>query len=112
MRLFGSLFQNSVTKRKFRKYYFADHPVDLSKLTEFRGDAFPVSGPASWLDQPDSLLEVERKLREGIITEVQAEMCRRWIFNGYIIEKGLISDVEIDEAWSAYEKAINDGLIS
>jgi hypothetical protein len=112
MRLFGNLFQRSSANRKFKDYYFADRPVDLLKIKEFRSEAFPDSGPACWLDRPNSLLEVGRKHKEGLITDAQAEMCRKWIFDGYLIEKGLISDADLDEVWSAYEKAIRDGVIS
>src|SRR5262245_7136065 len=78
------------TDDDFRQYYFADVPVDLQAISEFRNDAFPSSGPACWLDQPDALLAVDRKLAEGTITIEDAEICRMWIVDGYIVVPNLI----------------------
>ncbi|HWG05493.1 MAG TPA: phytanoyl-CoA dioxygenase family protein [Beijerinckiaceae bacterium] len=103
---------NSRAAHQFKKYYFADRPVDLAEIREFRGDAFPASGPLCWLDQPDALAEVERKRCEGLITDADAAMCKQWIFRGYLIVNALIPDAELDEAWQAYEKAIEEGVIT
>jgi hypothetical protein len=97
--------------RHFRKFYFADRPVDLDGIGEFRNDAFPISGPACWLDRPDALIEVERRRQSGAIDAQQADMCAKWIFDGYVIAPGLIGRDELDRAWSAYEGAIADGRV-
>lgn len=110
---FGSLRRKS--KRSdgdFRKYYFADVAVDLNAVAEFRNDAFPRSGPACWLDQPDALLAVERKLAEQRITAAEAEICRKWVVDGYYIAPNLIEDGLLDRVWDAYEKAIRDGVVA
>lgn len=95
----------------FHRHYFAEVPVDLKALPEFRNDAFPMSGPACWLDQPDALLAVERKLAEGTITAEDADICRKWIVDGYYIAPNLIDHGLLDHTWEAYEKAIQAGSI-
>jgi hypothetical protein len=110
--LLRRLRSRGVVARQFRKFYFADHPVDFLKITEFRNDAFPSSGPVCWLDRPDALIEVERRRQTGLLDSEQAEMCAKWIFDGYIIVPGLIDRDELDTVWSAYERAIADGRIT
>jgi hypothetical protein len=95
----------------FRKHYFADVPVNLDAIVEYRNDAFPASGPACWLDQPDALLAVEHRLSRGAITAEDAQMCRQWIVDGYYIARGLIDHALLDRTWEAYEKAIRDGTV-
>jgi hypothetical protein len=102
----------AIPKRRFRKYYFADVAVNFDAITEYRSEAFPDSGPACWLDRPDALIQVERKLRSGIIDASQAEICRKWIFDGYFIAPGLIDPTHLDTVWHAYEQAIADGRIT
>jgi hypothetical protein len=98
-------------EQKFRELYIADRPVDFSKITEFRGDAFPESGPAPWLDRPNALIEVERLHRTGKLTDNQAEICAKWIFDGYVIIPGLIDHDVLDRVWQAYEQAVKDGTV-
>jgi Phytanoyl-CoA dioxygenase (PhyH) len=100
------------TERQFKRYYLAERPVDFSAIKEFRNDAFPDSGPRPWLDRPNALLEVERQQREGVISDSQAEVCAKWIFDGYYIANGLIDQSDIDAAWTAYERAIQDGVLT
>jgi ectoine hydroxylase-related dioxygenase (phytanoyl-CoA dioxygenase family) len=106
-----SLLSRAAYKRQFRKYYFAERPVNLDAITEFRNDAFPPSGPGCWLDQPDALIEVERRKQNGVLTGEQAGLCLKWIFDGYFIVPGLISRDDLETAWQAYERAIADGRI-
>ncbi len=96
----------------FRRHYFADVPVDLDAIGELRGDAFPASGPAPWLDRPDALLAVDRRLAEGTITAGDAELCRQWIVDGYLIVENLIEHDLLDRTWEAYEQAIRDGRVT
>src|ERR1700678_4288208 len=98
-------------EQKFRELYIADRPVDFIKITEFRGDAFPESGPACWLDRPNALLEVERRHRAGELTGSQADICANWIFDGYVIMPGLIDQDLLDRVWLAYEQAVADGIV-
>src|SRR5579872_222305 len=98
--------------RKFRDLYIADQVVDFTTVKQFRGDAFPSSGPASWLDRPNALLEVERRHRLGELTGSQAELCTKWIFDGYCIVPGLIERELLDRVWAAYEQAIADGTVT
>lgn len=109
--IFNNLKSQSADK-KFKKYYVADRSVDLSKIGEYRNDAFPQSGPYCWLDRPNALIEVERKELKGELTLEQSKMCQKWIFDGYLIAENLLGDVEIDGAWAAYEKAIAKGVIT
>jgi hypothetical protein len=97
--------------RRFRELYIAERPLDFTKITEFRGDAFPDSGPTCWLDRPNALLEVERRHHAGEITDSQADLCSKWIFDGYCIVPGLIGRDILDRVWQAYEQAIADGIV-
>ncbi len=97
--------------KQFRKFYFAEQAVDLHAIGEFRNDAFPNSGPVCWLDQPDALIEVNRRHQNGMIDARQVEMCKKWIFDGYFVAPGLIGRDELDAAWHAYESAIVAGSV-
>ena len=90
---------------------FADQPLNVSKLPSFRAEHFPYSGPYPWLDQPDALDRIERKLRQGEINAEEAEQCRYWAAHGYIIIPGLIGSAILDDVWDAYEKGVQSGKI-
>jgi hypothetical protein len=100
-----------VRGRKFRELYPAADFVDLDGIREFRGDKFPSGPPTAWLDRPDAQTEIDAKLKAGEIDETQAQACRFWIENGYLIVPGLIDDATLDAAWAAYEKALADGVL-
>jgi hypothetical protein len=91
--------------------YFAELPVDVSQLPSLRAEHFPYAGPYPWLDQPDALDQIDARLRSGRLTEEQAEQCRYWVKNGYLILPKLIADETLDLVWAAYEKAVQDGTI-
>ena len=90
---------------------FANQPVKLSRVPAFRAEHFPYAGPYPWLDRPDALERIGDKLRNGELTKEEAEQCRRWSRDGYIIVKKLFDDDTLDIVWSAYEKAISSGRI-
>jgi hypothetical protein len=90
---------------------FADQPLSVSKLPAFRAEHFPYSGPYPWLDRPDALDRVEEKLRQGQIDAADAEQCRYWTENGYVILPRLFAGSVLDEVWEANEKAIRTGKI-
>ena len=90
---------------------FAEQPVNLSKLPSFRAEYFPRSGPHPWLDGSGALDQIEQKLKTGTVTQEEAEQCRFWANNGYVILRKLIEDRILDEVWDAYEKAIRSGRI-
>jgi hypothetical protein len=92
----------------FSRYYFARVPVDLSNFGEFRREKFPDSGPACWLDRPDAFYHIQRRLALGEITEADAEMCRKWVIDGYWIAEKLIDDNTLDQVWASYEKAFEE----
>jgi hypothetical protein len=98
--------------RAFRDRYIADVPVDLARIAEYRAEAFPQSGPACWLDRPDALLRIDEKVRAGDISDAQADCCRQWVTEGYVIAKNLIDFDLLDRTWEAYEHAISSGVIS
>lgn len=96
----------------FRKQYFADVPVDLAALPQFRNEFFPASGPLPWIDQPDALIALEEKVAAGAIDAVDAALCRSFIVDGFCIVKNLVPADALDAAWQAYEKALSDGVVS
>lgn len=90
---------------------FADLPVDVLHLPSLRAEHFPYSGPYPWLDQPDALKQIEVRVRDGRLAPAEAEQCRFWHENGYIILPKLFDSPTLDHVWEAYEKAVADGLI-
>src|SRR5580700_9863359 len=93
------------------RHSFADQPVKVSRLPSFRAEHFPYSGPYPWLDRADAMEQVDSRLKRNEITEHEADLCRCWSTNGYVILKNLIEDQILDEVWGAYEKAIETGRI-
>ena len=105
---FRSLTEQRAKRRlqPFRQTYVADVPVDLETLPQFRGEFFPSSGPAPWIDRPDALLRTERMIAEGRISEADAEICRKFIIDGYYIAENLIAADGLDAVWQSYEEAL------
>ena len=91
---------------------FAEKPVNVAELPSLRAENFPYSGPHPWLDQPDALEQMEARLRTGQLTASEAEQCRYWRENGYVILPKIIEDRVIDDVWQAYEKAVETGVIT
>jgi hypothetical protein len=89
--------------------FFADQAIKFSQVPAFRAEHFPYAGPYPWLDREDALERIEERLSRGELTEEEAEQCRFWSRNGFIILKKLIDDPTLDTIWSAYEKAIRSG---
>lgn len=96
-------------RRKFRRFYKLGDPVDLDRVGEFRNEAFPQGAPTAWLDRPDAEREIARKFETGAIDAAQAEACRFWIKNGYLIVSGLLDHPTLDATWAAYEDALAAG---
>src|SRR4051794_26181457 len=90
---------------------FADQPLNLSRIPTYRAEHFPYSGPYPWLDQPGAEDQIEAKLRAHTISSPEADLCRYWSENGYIILPKLIDPATLDSVWDAYEKAIRTGKI-
>jgi hypothetical protein len=91
---------------------FADQPLNIAQLPSFRAEHFPPSGPHPWLDQADAFAQIDDRLRQGKITPSEAEQCRCWSANGYVILERLIESRLLDETWNAYETAIRKGRIA
>jgi hypothetical protein len=83
---------------------FAEKAVNVSKLPAFRAEHFPYVGPYPWLDRPDALVRIEEKLRAGEITASEAEQCRHWHANGYIVLEKLFDDETLTAVWDSYER--------
>jgi hypothetical protein len=90
---------------------FADEAVKFSKLPAYRAEHFPYAGPYPWLDRPDALDRIDEKLQRGEINAHEAEQCRHWASQGYIILRQSIDGQTLDDVWNAYEKAIQAGKI-
>jgi hypothetical protein len=84
----------------------ADRPVNTFRLPAFRAEHFPASGPFPWLDRPDALEQIERRFAGR-----DAELCRKWVADGYVILPGLIDSATLDTVWEAYESAVGAGRI-
>jgi hypothetical protein len=87
-----------------------DPPFDISKLEHIRAGQFPSNaGPQPWLDRPDAPKLIDQRLKNGEITQTQAELCRKWSRDGYLILEEFFSANQLDLAWVAYEMAMVKG---
>jgi hypothetical protein len=85
-------------------------PVDLAAMPLYRRSAFPADGgPAPWLDQPDAEARIAERLASGEISSEEAELCRKWSRDGYLILEGFYSRELMDQTWGEYEAAIRAG---
>ncbi|MDE3198050.1 MAG: phytanoyl-CoA dioxygenase, partial [Acidobacteriota bacterium] len=89
----------------------ADLPVRTSRLPAFRAEYFPDSGPYPWLDRDDAEQQIPARLERQEISSAEADMCRYWAANGYIVLENLFDASTLDEVWEGYEKAIRAGRI-
>jgi hypothetical protein len=84
--------------------------VDLSTITVYRRSAFPAQGgPAPWLDHPQADARIAERLAAREITAEEAEMCRKWARDGYVILKGFYKPRLLTKTWQEYEEAIAEG---
>ena len=90
---------------------FADQPLRTSRLPAFRAEHFPYSGPYPWLDRPDAAERIEKKLAAGQLTPEEAEHCRHWSEQGYVILRNLVEAPVLEAVWSSYEEAVERGRI-
>lgn len=87
-------------------------PVDLSAMTVMRRRQFPSEGVLGpWLDAANARPEIDRREEAGEITAQEAELCRQWERDGFVILKAFYAPDEIDRAWRAYEDRIADGMV-
>jgi hypothetical protein len=100
------------SEQRFRQRYFAEIPVDLESLPQFRAEQFPQSGPAPWIDQPDALDRTRAMAERGELTESDAAICRQFIVEGFTVAPGLVSAAELDAAWQGYERALAEKVVS
>ena len=89
----------------------ADQPVKISRLPSFRAEHFPEAGPFPWLDRDDALDQIAARLDRNEITASDAEICRYWVTNGYVIIENLFDLATLDAVWGGYEEAIRAGRI-
>ena len=107
---FVKLFKKRRNFMKFRRFYSVGDPVDLPQIGKFRNEEFPQGEPFAWLDRADAESEIADKLESGAIDAAQAEACRFWIKNGYLIVPGLIDHATLDATWAEYQQALAVGV--
>jgi hypothetical protein len=85
-------------------------PVDVAAMEVYRRSKFPADGgPVPWLDRPDAHDRIAERLASGEITPNEADLCRKWARDGYVILEAFYSPALMDETWAAYEAAIATG---
>ncbi len=92
--------------------FFGQQPVDESTLPAYRAEHFPYAGPHPWLDRPDWAEQVEARVRQGVLSAEDAELCRHWARGGYVILRGAMDAGLLDAGWQGYERAIAAGAIT
>ena len=88
-----------------------DVAMDIAPDQVWRATRLPRHGPQPWLDRPDAEEEVAKRLKYGHITADQADLCRHWIRDGYVIIRGLIDQATLDDVWRHYEQYLAAGLL-
>ncbi|TPV99824.1 MAG: hypothetical protein USCAAHI_00741 [Beijerinckiaceae bacterium] len=99
-------------KEQFKRLYIATHPIDFSNITEFRNDAFPEAARRAGSTGQTLSWRSNAKKRDREITAAQAEMCAKWVPDGYYIAPGLLSLEKLERTWRAYEAALAEGAIT
>lgn len=89
----------------------AQPPADLGAIDAFRVENFPPTAVRPWLDQPDAEQRIADLLQRREITALQAQWCRSWITEGYVIIEGMFTHEALDQTWAAYEAAIAAGRL-
>lgn len=84
----------------------AERPIDVSRLRDLRAHYLPASGPVPWLDRPDAEERIAEREARGELSAEQAERCRRWSRDGYLVLEGVFAPAELDAVWSEFEQAI------
>jgi hypothetical protein len=86
--------------------------ADLAGMDVYRADRFPAEGgPVPWLDRPEADALIAGALERGEITEAEADLCRKWWRDGYVILEGFYPAERLDETWAAYEAGIASGEV-
>ena len=93
-------------EREFRARYFADEPVNLEALPQYKLERFPDCGPRPWLDAPDANEKIAERLARGEISAEQAAKCREWAASGALVLEKFFDDARLERMWSAYEDAV------
>lgn len=89
-----------------------DPPANLSGMPIYRMDRFPqASGPAPWLDRPDAESQIDARQAGGEITADEADLCRKWVRDGYVILEGFYAHDRLEDVWRAYEAALASGAL-
>ena len=87
-------------------------PVTVASVGAARVENFPATGPVPWLDRPDAIERIAERQAAGEITAKQADLCRKWHSDGYVILRGFFSAERLASVWIAYEAAIADGRLT
>nr|WP_321984986.1 hypothetical protein [uncultured Lichenicoccus sp.] len=79
-----------------------DIPYRIPAASPVRAGQFPKDGGRQpWLDRPDAVKRVARRVASGEITRQQGNLCLKWIKDGYLILDGFLSANQLDLAWAA-----------
>jgi hypothetical protein len=100
----------SAVERRFASY-FADVPVDLDGLRDYKIEYFPASGPEPWLDGEGAETLIAQRVAAGGISEEQGQACRQWAQNGVLVLPKFFDETLLDETWAAYDQAVRDGKV-
>lgn len=99
----------AAVESRFRGSYFADEPVDLDAIRDYKLESFPPSGPLPWLDREDAETLIEGKSARGEISDDQARRCREWARDGFLVLEKFFDSAALDAIWEAYEAAVREG---
>ena len=98
-------------EQAFRDRYFADVPVDVDGMADYKLESFPDSGPIPWLDRPDAEAAIAERQARGEISAEEAEACRTWSRSGAIVLERFFGADVLDRTWRGYEAAVESGRV-
>lgn len=87
-------------------------PLAVDPSAVHRAGTFPDAGPSPWLDRPDARDAIAGAKRAGRITAHEADFCRKWSRDGYVVAEKLFDDTFLDYVWGEYEAAIASGVLT
>ncbi len=104
-------FRRRAIERQFGGPVVPEVAVEVDAVDIFRAENFPDAGPVPWLDRPDALERIDERHAVGGLTDEQAELCRKWVADGYVILPKFFDDIRLDYVWDAYEASVADAVI-
>lgn len=104
-KLYGKFFARS------EFLYTEEMDQELSKIDRVIHKNIPESKRKAWLDEPNAMEMLEKKINSGEITKEYYKLGVDFVNNGYCVVESCFSEELIDSVWGKYERAVYSGAI-